>query len=308
MFDSNTTMKTVREDPDLYRLLKKGVFNTADTAAFDSLTIEEYFKKYCHADGNLSPLIVNTLKNLASNRQKFEHSLPHSRFFFYPGRADKPTFILLPGGGYSGVSLLNEGFCIATVLNIMGFNVEILEYSTGHEAVFPNPLEDLATMITYLGDHANEFNFDSQNYYLAGFSAGGHLAGLFCTDNIGYENYGLNKPCGLILAYPVVTMKEHAHPGSKTNILGPNINDRTMIHKISVEEHVHSLWPKTYILEFDHDEIVPVENTELLIESFKKNNVPYQLNLVEGKEHGVGIGDFTSAKGWLFDAIEYLLK
>jgi acetyl esterase/lipase len=44
------------------------------------------------------------------------------------------------------------------------------------------------------------------NYAIFGSSAGGHLAGMFARDDIGYKKYNLPKPNAAVLVYPVVTL------------------------------------------------------------------------------------------------------
>ena len=57
------------------------------------------------------------------------------------------------------------------------------------------------------------------------FSAGAHLAGSFGIQNIGYGKYHLPKPGVMFLGYPVITMGEMAHAGSRENFLGKENGD-----------------------------------------------------------------------------------
>ncbi len=57
-----------------------------------------------------------------------------------------------------------------------------------------------------------------EDYALLGYSSGGHLAGLFGSEEYGYRNYGVPKPGALLLGYPAQrpaltrTLKEHHIP------------------------------------------------------------------------------------------------
>ena len=54
----------------------------------------------------------------------------------------------------------------------------------------------------YITGHAQQFGVQTESYALIGYSSGGHLAGLFASDALGYKNYGLPKPGAVILRIP----------------------------------------------------------------------------------------------------------
>ncbi len=66
------------------------------------------------------------------------------------------------------------------------------------------PIEDIARAVKYITGHAQQFGVQTESYALIGYSSGGHLAGLFASDALGYKNYGMPKPGAVILAYPIV--------------------------------------------------------------------------------------------------------
>ena len=131
---------------------------------------------------------------------------------FYAGKKRK-LILICPGGGYQFTSD-REAEPIALAFNAMGHHAVVLEYHCDLQAVMPQPLRDLAQAIVYVKQHADEWRVDPEQVYVAGFSAGGHLAaslGVFWKDTElipGYEDCReLLKPAGMILGYPVIDLK-----------------------------------------------------------------------------------------------------
>lgn len=123
----------------------------------------------------------------------------------------RPTVIVCPGGGYRNLSD-REAEPIALKYNSVGFNAVVLHYGVNTNAVMPGPIKDLAQTIVHLKEKSEEWYIDSDNIFVAGFSAGGHLAAslaVFHNDEDvlpEYKNHDI-KPKGVILGYPVLDLK-----------------------------------------------------------------------------------------------------
>ncbi len=128
----------------------------------------------------------------------------------HPG-IKRPTIIVCPGGGYRNLSD-REAEPIALKYNSVGFNAVVLRYGVNMNAVMPGPVKDLADTMLYLKGKTNDWNIDSENIFVAGFSAGGHLAAslaVFHNDKQilpEYKDVDI-KPKGVILGYPVLDLK-----------------------------------------------------------------------------------------------------
>lgn len=223
---------------------------------------------------------------------------------------DKAKFVVIcPGGGYENVCSIAEGFPLAMEMNRLGYAAFILQYRTGKDAKYPGPLEDLAQAVRFILEHAEEFNIDSAGYAVLGFSAGGHLAASFGTKNLGYERYGLPKPEMMILGYPVITMGDKAHEGSRKALLGmEHVNDQRLRDQYSIEKQVNTSYPPVYLWQCEADETVPVENSKMLAEALGQNDVPYFYEIFPGKEHGWGLGTGTHADGWVERMVRFWRK
>lgn len=215
-----------------------------------------------------------------------------------------PVAIICPGGGYSAVCSFVEGRPFAKKLNKMGYSAIVVYYSVREKAHFPAPQEDLARAVKEVFDHAEEWNLDMAGYSVWGSSAGGHLAGTFGTESLGYRKYGLPKPGAMVLVYPVVTMTELTHMGTRENLLGKEPTEE-LIHQWSVEQQVAEAYPPTFVWCGDADQTVDPENSRMLEKALKEHDVPCQRKEYPGVDHGVGLAEGTAAFGWIEDAVAF---
>lgn len=218
-----------------------------------------------------------------------------------------PFAVLCPGGGYWMVSSFIEGIPVAKKLNALGISAFIVYYRVKKKAMFPNPLDDLARAIREIFDRADAYNLDTENYSLWGFSAGGHLAGCFGTETIGYRTYGVPKPGTEVLAYPVISMHpELTHTGSHDALLGKQA-DPAQEEQTSIDLLVTDAYPPTYIWCGDADGTVSPDNTKRMAAALQAADVPFRCEIFPGAGHGIGPGTATSAEGWINRAVDFWL-
>ena len=70
--------------------------------------------------------------------------------FFFRGEPGRPFAIVCPGGGFSYVGAIHEGFPLAIALSEMGYNAFSIQYRTGGAQV---ACEDLAQAIDFIMRH-----------------------------------------------------------------------------------------------------------------------------------------------------------
>lgn len=213
----------------------------------------------------------------------------------------KPFALVIPGGGYSMVCSFAEGLPYAKALNKEGYAAFVLRYRVGKKAKYPATLDDVAKALKYIIDNADRLNVDVNNYSVWGSSAGGHLAGLYSAN---YKNYGLPKPNALILTYPVVTMGELTHEGSKMNLIGENATE-DMIKKTSIENLVDKNFPNTYVWYSLEDKTVNPQNSKMLIKVLEENSICHKSHEFKTGAHGIGLGIGTECEPWFKEAIEF---
>lgn len=248
---------------------------------------------------------LNTMCERIDKGQTLFYSLPNkdTGIYAFTIGQDRPFVLILPGGGYNNVFAFVEGYTTAIKLNELGYNAFIGQYRVGKNAHYPNPQDDVAEMIQWIFLNAKRLGVNTKDYAVCGFSAGGHLAASWATKQLGYEKYKLPKPKAVMLAYPVITMGEHTHPGSRKKLLGKDYQNKEIQKMYSIEGLVDSDYPATYLWQCKKDSIVPFVNSQMFAEVLKKYNCHYEYLSVDGSGHGLGLGEGTPAEGWLEKAI-----
>lgn len=88
-----------------------------------------------------------------------------------------PLIIDIHGGGwYYGDKELNKNYCMS--LTKYGFAVADISYRLVPEVNVSAQIKDCFSAINFLLKHGEDYNLDTQNVFLTGDSAGGHLVGM----------------------------------------------------------------------------------------------------------------------------------
>ncbi len=202
--------------------------------------------------------------------------------------------IICPGGGYGGLVMGAEGSGIAKWLNAHGITGIVLQYRLPKGRPFV-PLLDVQRAIRTVRSKARDWGCDPQRIGIIGFSAGGHLASTAATHFDGgnakasdpIERHGC-RPNFAVLVYPVITMGEKTHGGSKRNLLGAAPAPET-IALFSNEKQVTAQTPPTFLLHTSEDRVVPPQNSIVFYMALLKAGVPAELHIYEKGPHGVGL-------------------
>ncbi len=91
------------------------------------------------------------------------------------GEGPRPVMIWVHGGGWSMGSRADVPAGIVA-LRAEGFDVVSVDYRLSPSAHHPDHVMDVKRAIAWVADHAEERDFDPSNIFVAGHSAGGHLA------------------------------------------------------------------------------------------------------------------------------------
>jgi len=205
------------------------------------------------------------------------------------------AIIVCPGGGYTHLAD-HEGGPVAEWLNSLGISAFVLKYRVGPRYHHPAPMQDAARAIRLVRARAAEWGLDPQRIGILGFSAGGHVASTAgthfdpgSTDASDPIERLSSRPNLMILIYPVITMRERTHAGSKANLLGasPAPDSVTLL---SNDEQVTRETPPTFLVHTMTDTAVRVENSLLFIMALRKAGVPFEFHLYERGPHGFGLG------------------
>ena len=218
--------------------------------------------------------------------------------------------IVCPGGSYFWLDRKTEGIGVAEWLQSNGISAFVLEYRvvgvpafiTHYRLLFrgirfPDMLQDIHRSIQLIRDNANQYGINPNKLGVMGFSAGGHLAGMsgefFDTDVlslVGIKTSTSLKPDFIAPIYPVVSfVNKSTHKRSQRGILGEGHSiSKEMKDSLSLERHVRSDMPPTFLMNCVDDPIVKYHNSELLDSAMTAKDVNHRY--IQDKTGGHGFG------------------
>jgi acetyl esterase/lipase len=227
-----------------------------------------------------------------------------------PKVATGAALVICPGGSYARLSP-REGKEYAVWLNEHGISAFVLNYRLGSNGYrHPRMLEDAMRGMRLTRAKAAECGIDQKRIGIMGSSAGGHLAATLLTHfNTGkpdaadpIERQSCRPDLG-VLCYPVITMGQYTHAGSKHNLLGDNPSPE-VVRLLSNELQVTAQTPPCFIWHTYEDQAVPVENSLMFADALRRAGVPFDLHVYQKGGHGLALAGGNHP--WLQDLLFWL--
>ena len=182
---------------------------------------------------------------------------------------------MCPGGGFSYVGSLHEGFPLAQQLSAAGLNAFVIRYRIGSEQ---RATEDLAAALAYVFQHAIKLEVSPRDYSLWGGSAGARMVGNIALNGVAaYGGGNLPKPATAVIAYT----------GQATYAAD---------------------FPPTFLTVAANDGIANVATVDRRVEKLRAAGVEVLYRRYRTAGHGFGTGKGTDAEGWLDEAIGFWEK
>ena len=206
------------------------------------------------------------------NKKRNVNLIPH-----IVTKEKKFSFLLCPGGAYNNCDP-RESEPVAKVLNDLGYNAYILQYSVGKHRGWPNPIEDFDMAMEYLKSHEKEWAVDVEHIIACGFSAGGHVVSAAAS-------IAKHKPFAAVLCYALVAEE------TLSFCLPEAPDTSTLVNKDTVP---------CFIASSRTDWIVPIFNTNRFMEACDKHFVDYEAHIYGYSFHGFSVGEAAGATGPLF--------
>lgn len=194
--------------------------------------------------------------------------------FFFKGDPGARFAVCNAGGGFAYVGAMHDSFPHVLELSKLGYNAFALIYRPGARTT----CEDLARAISFIFEHAEELEVDTDCYSLWGGSAGGRMAaylGIYGTAAFGGED--LPKPGTVVTQY-------------------------TGHSEYSGDD------PPTYACVGTSDGIANWRTMQARLDAMAALGIPTEFHAYEGLPHGFGLGNGTVAEGWLTDAVAFWEK
>jgi acetyl esterase/lipase len=208
-----------------------------------------------------------------TDRQKQSDPTKESTgLFFFHGKPGAPFAVISPGGGFSYVGSVHEGFPHAVALSQKGYNAFVLQYRVGSERI---ACEDLAAALSYIFLNAKTLDVSTENYSVWGSSAGARMAARI--GSYGAAAYGgdeIPRPSTVVMAY----------------------TGHTDFTKSD---------PPTFAVVGDRDGIASASTMERRVNLMQRAGIDVEFHVYRNIGHGFGLGIGTNAEGWLADAVRF---
>lgn len=221
----------------------------------------------------------------------------------------RPAMIVCPGGAY--VKLAHrESEPIALHYNSEGFHSFILRYPVDNEqAQYPYPVLSLFQALALINKHAEEWFVDVSKIYVMGFSAGGHVAGLYANlwnnqeliEQAGLVRDDLPKVKGVILAYPLV--KTAARPSSDWAderrlfqcLYGSETPSQDQITAVTLSNLINDETLPQFIWCAADDPVLNTADTIKYVLKLQEQKLSIEFHMFKNGEHGLALGDYATA-------------
>jgi acetyl esterase/lipase len=228
-------------------------------------------------------------------------------------KANGAAVVICPGGGYGGLVAGPEGHGIAEWLNRHGIAGIVLEYRLPHGRPMV-PLLDAQRAIRTVRAGARQWHIDPARIGIIGFSAGGHLAATACTHFDAGDPHAADpiqrascRPDFGVLVYPVITMGEKTHGGSKENLLGPHPT-AALVELFSNEKQVTERTPPAFLAHAKDDAAVTLENSRMFCDALKAHHVAAKLLELPQGGHGLNGYRGPAWDAWQRRSLEWLAE
>lgn len=222
----------------------------------------------------------------------------------YIPKSDKPLplVVWIHGGGWRAGDKASGG--PARILLNEGFVVASTNYRLSNHATFPAQSADVRNAIRFLRANAKKYNIDPDHVGVWGSSAGGHLVAMLGTGADVKELDGKEGTDGDARVqavidwfgptdFPAMSPQTISPNGPVSLLLGGTPTDKPDAAKLaSPVTHVTKDDAPTLIFHGDKDSLVPLSQSQILLEALKKAGVECELVVIEGAGHGGK--DFTS--------------
>jgi acetyl esterase/lipase len=212
---------------------------------------------------------------------------------FVPGgEGPFPGLIALHGGGWVlGDKREWDNNCRS--LALQGFACFSIDYRLAPDHPYPASVQDALAAVEWVRNHADEYKVDPTRLGAIGSSAGAHLAAMIGYTGKGSTDTGTRVRV-IVLWSPVTDIPALLPEGANANRAISNVHDFMGCDLTQCTAREREASPVTYVDSTDPptmianstDEQIPLSQAKELSGVLKDANVPRELHVIEGKNHG----------------------
>ncbi len=256
-------------------------------------------------NNDTAPHSNNYTGEFRENKQDLIGNVTQAELLIYEakGKRSNKAVVICPGGGYTILSMMNEGQRVAEWFAKQGITAAVVAYRLPN-GVKEVPLEDVVEAIRIMRQRSRQLGYSPDKVGVVGFSAGGHLAASVST-----IPEVESRPNFSVLFYPVISSERGiAHEGSFNNLLGKDRKRRDS-EEYSIERRVDSDTPPAILFHCNDDKTVAPVNSVLYYEALSRYKRHSALYIFPEGRHGWGNKDsFEYQSMWQKLLLDWLVK
>lgn len=203
--------------------------------------------------------------------KRADRAKQNTGLFFFKGNPGAKFAVCSAGGGFAYVGAMQDSFPHALELSKKGYHGFALIYRPDAQSA----CEDLARAISFIFQHAQELEVDTDTYSLWGGSAGGRMTAWL-------SSYGPAAFGGDDLPRAGAAIIQYTGHSDYTE------ND-----------------PPTFVCVGENDGIASWRTMERRLDAMEALGIETEFHKYPGLSHGFGIGTGTVAEGWVDDAVAF---
>ena len=244
-----------------------------------------------------------------SSRRRLTGVAQPRLLFSRPAKPNGASVLVLPGGGYSVLSMDSEGHAAARALAERGITAFVLIYRLPGEGWARResvPLADAQRAMRLIRHRFPEL--DAARVGVMGFSAGGHLCASLSTmfarpsySPVDEADTLSARPVCAAPIYPVISLDEpFSHTSSRTQLLGGD-SSKDLRTFWSPERNVPGDAPPHFLMHAEDDRVTSPEDSLLMRSALKAQGIPVETHLLQSGGHGFGgdPGPKSPAADWI---------
>ncbi|WP_179991103.1 alpha/beta hydrolase [Acinetobacter sp. YH16058] len=229
--------------------------------------------------------------------------------------AARPTIVWIHGGGWiAGSKAHARGYF--KLLAAQGFNVIAVQYQFAPHATYPTQLQQIDQALNYITQHAEKYQLNPQQLYLAGDSAGANLASHYAEllSNPAFAQQSNLQPTiqhkqlkGLILHCGIYDLKAFVETArDEMNIVewgvynlvqaytGDRKQDSEFLKNISPIQHLTANYPAVFISGGNKDFLTETQSMPML-HALQQQQIP------------VTTAFYPDTKAWLIHEYQFFM-
>jgi acetyl esterase/lipase len=214
----------------------------------------------------------------------------HSLDVYAPPKARaRPVIVFWYGGGWENGRKSDYRF-VGAALAEAGYVAVLPDYRLYPEVRFPDFVDDGARALAWVAAHAAEIGGDPRRIYVAGHSAGAHMAAMLAYDPARLERVGL--PRDTIRGCIGLSGPYALNPNDAT--LNDIFRKPYTIADWQPIEHVQAGAPPALLLHGEADTVVDVAHARRMAQKLESLGVPVTLRTYAGRAHRDTVAAFAA--------------